>query len=132
MQTLQEILMPTSVTLPDALVKKMQTVAVPLQDTHVSVIERGIDALIEKMSGSTKVPPDAFAAAKPSVATDGHVMYSADAPPSLTFTKPLAIVLDGDALPKNELYWNLLLFRVVAKAAKKLDKAALQKALLVN
>ncbi len=128
MQSLQEILMPTTVVLPDALVTKMQRVAVPLKDTHITVIDRAVDALIEKTLGADG--PKTSATTKP--AADGSTLYPADAPPSLTFTKPLAITLAGTALPKNELYWNLLLFRVISAAAKKMDKQALRQAILVN
>ena len=74
--------------------------------------------------------PNAVAA--PATAADGNVAYRAEAPPSLTFTKPLAITLEGDALPKNELYSNLLLFRVISTAAKKMEKQALRQVILVN
>jgi hypothetical protein len=128
MYAIQETAMPITLVLPDALVKKMQTVAVPLQDTHLTVIDRAIDALIEKMSG-TGAPNTVAASA---AVADGNVVYPADAPPSLKFTKPLAIKLEGEALPKNELYWNLLLFRVIRIAAKKMEKQALRQAILVN
>jgi len=124
MYDVQETIMPTTVVLPDQLVKKMQAVAIPLQDTYLSVIERGVDVLIEQMQGSAE-PPAA-------TSSTGTVSYPADAPPSLTFSKPTAITLEGEQLPKNELYWNLLLFRVIALAATKMDEKAFRQALLVN
>jgi hypothetical protein len=128
MYALQENSMPTNVVLPDPLVAKMQTVAVPFKDTPLSVIERAVDALIEKMHGSGGTQ---YRTATPGP-SDGSVVYPAEAPPSLKFTKPLAITLEGKALPKNELYWNLLLFRVISLSAVKMDKQALRDALLVN
>jgi hypothetical protein len=60
------------------------------------------------------------------------VTYPAAAPPSLKFTKPLSIKLEGETLPKQKLYWNLLLFEVIDRAAAKMDKLALRHAILVN
>lgn len=118
--------MPTTVVLPDELTKKMQSVAIPLQDTFVSVIDRAVDALIEKQHGSK-------GAAQPAtVQTSGTVPYPPDAPPSLTFTKPIAVTLEGEVVPKQELYWNPLLFKVVGLAASKLKGPQLRQALLVN
>jgi hypothetical protein len=129
MYALQENPMPTTVVLPDPLLTKMQSVAVPFKDTPLTVLERAVDALIEKMQGSGG--PQLTAVAAPA-GSDGSVVYPAEAPPSLRFTKPLAITLEGKPLPKNELYWNLLLFRVISLAAVKMDKQALRDALLVN
>lgn len=126
--------MPTTVVLPDMLVKKMQKAAVPLQDTHLTVIDRAVDALLEKMFGSNipTMPQEAFAAAAPTPTGDSTLSYPIETPPSLTFTKPSSILLAGDFLPKNELYWNLLLFRAISVAAKKMDKQALRQAILIN
>ena len=127
MQVVQEIPMPTTVVLPDALTKKMQSVAIPLQDTYVTVIDRAVDALIEKMkSGTPSTPPSA------TQSTGGTVPYPADAPPSLTFTKPIMANLDGDPVSKQELYWNLLLFKAIGLAASKLKGPQLRQALMVN
>ena len=50
-----------------------------------------------------------------------------------TFTRPLSIKLDGKAYEKKDLYWNALLFDVVAKAATKLkSKDKLKQVILVN
>jgi hypothetical protein len=127
MYALQEIAMPATVVLPDQLVKKMQAIAIPLQDTYVTVIERAIDVLIEQTKGS---PNEAATAVAP--LSGGVGSYPADTPPSLTFTKPTAITVQGNDLPKNELFWNLLLFRVIALAATKMDERAFRQALIVN
>lgn len=126
MQVIQETQMPTTVVIPDELMKKMQSVAIPLQDTYLSVIDRAVDALIEKGHG-----PQAKAPTAPNQ-TSGTVPYPPDAPPSLTFTKPIAVTLEGEVLSKQELYWNLMLFKVVGVAAQKLKGAQLRQALLVN
>jgi hypothetical protein len=118
--------MPITVVLSDALEKKMQTVAIPLKDTYVTVIERAVDALIEKVHGPQ--PSAQPVIAEPS----GSAVYAADAAPSLTFTKPSEITLDGKPLPKQALYWNPLLFKVVSLAATKLNPLQLRQALLVN
>ena len=120
--------MPTTVVLSDQLVKKMQAVAIPLQDTYVTVIERAIDALIKQ----TQALPHEASTAVAGPVSGGIGSYSADAPPSLTFTKPTAITLAGNDLPKNDLYWNPLLFRVIALAATKMEQQAFQQALIVD
>ena len=126
MQTLQETIMPLTVIIPDALLKKLQSVAIPLVDTPLTVIERGVDALI-KVGGANVVPSAGI-----SVPNVSAMPYPADAPPSLTFTRPISISLNGKPVEKEELYWNLFLFKVVAAAATKLKGPQLQQALLVN
>src|SRR5271156_5614796 len=84
----KESAMPVTVILPDATAKKMQSVAVPLVDTYETVIERAVDALIEKVHGTSP--------AAQAVATEGTpwvLPYAAEAAPDLTFTKPTAITL---------------------------------------
>lgn len=124
MYAVQETVMPTTVVLPDQLVRKMETVAIPLRDTYVSVIERAVDALIKQGKGSD-LPPAATSSTE-------SVSYPPDAPPNLSFSKPTAITLEGEQLPKNELFWNLMLFRVVGLAATKMDEQAFLQALPVN
>ena len=58
--------------------------------------------------------------------------YPPDAPPSLTFTRPMTITLDGEPMGKQDLFWNLFLFKVIAKAASVLKGPQLRQALLVN
>jgi hypothetical protein len=58
--------------------------------------------------------------------------FPADWPPDLTFTRPTAIKLDGKDYEKKDLYWNNLLFDVVARAAQKLSTDQLKKIILVN
>ncbi|WP_461329994.1 T4SS efffector SepA family protein [Bradyrhizobium diazoefficiens] len=111
--------------LSDQFVKKMQSVAVPFVDTPLDVLERGIDLLIQQANSGLPAPSIP-------VSTSGTALHAADNPPSLTFSKPTAITLEGEQLPKKQLYWNLLLFRVIALAAPKMEKQELLHALLVN
>ena len=119
--------MPVTVVLSDAIARKMQSVATPLVDTYESVIDRAVDALIEK---NGKIAGAAVTTGTPTSA--GVIAYPMEAPPSLTFSKPTAITLNGQQLDKDELYWNLLLFKVIAIAATKLLPHQLRQALLVN
>ena len=125
MYAIQENSMPVTVTLTDTLLKKMESVAIPFVDTtHVGLIERAIDALAESKKG----PVSASVA---ETATNNGV-YPADNPPSLSFSKPTAISVEGTHLNKKELYWNLLLFRMITLAAAKLDQQQLKQTLIVN
>jgi len=127
METTQESIVPVTVILSDEIAKKMQSVATPLVDTYESVIEKAIEALIEKVHGTSQ--------AAQAVATEGTpwiLPYAADAAPNLTFTKPTSIMLEGQLLPKGELYWNPFLFKVIGVAAKKLRAEQLRQALLLN
>ena len=62
----------------------------------------------------------------------GPIAFPADGAPDLTFTRPTAIKLDGKDYEKKDLYWNNLLFDVVARAAQKLPTDQLKKIILVN
>ncbi len=96
----------------------------------MTLIERAVDALIEKTVGGDI--PASVKLGTPTATSEGNVVYPPETPPSLTFTKPLAITLEGEPLPKSDLYRNPLLFRVIGLAAKKMEKKALQHAILVN
>jgi hypothetical protein len=127
MQASQEAIVPVTVILSDETAKKMQSVAVPLTDTYETVIIRAVDALIEKVHGTSPAAQAVATAGTPWV-----LPYAADAAPNLTFTKPTAITLEGQPLQKGELYWNPFLFKVIGVAAKKLSPEQLRQALLLN
>ena len=64
---------------------------------------------------------------------DGIKVFQPDAPPDMTFTRLKSFKMDGEAVvEKAALYWNPILFAIVAKAAKKMKPDELRKHLLVN
>ena len=65
--------------------------------------------------------------------SDGIKVFQADSPPDMTFTRVKSFKMDGEAVvEKAALYWNPILFAIVAKAAKKLKPDELRKHLRVN
>ena len=59
--------------------------------------------------------------------------FSGDTPPDLTFTRILSVKSDGAFLNKSSLYWNTLMYDVVARAANKLKSPEkLKQLILVN
>lgn len=67
------------------------------------------------------------------VLSEGTVSFPPDAPPSLTFTQPKRIILDGEAFTdKSKIYWNPLLIEVIRKATNVLSKDQIKALLNVN
>lgn len=110
------------ITISNSLYEKLKSLAVPFEDTQESVIARCVDFYASSHGKATK-----------SQAGDsGPMAFPADGPPDLTFTRPTAIKLDGVTYEKKDLYWNNLLFDVVARASKKVSLDQLKKIILVN
>lgn len=59
-------------------------------------------------------------------------IFAPDSPPNMAFTRVKSFKMGDEMIGKAELYWNPILFKLVAKAAASLDTDALKKALLVN
>lgn len=95
------------------------------EDTPLTVISRCVEFYISSHGSSA---PKAVTTGVP-----GTITFPAEAPPDLTFTRPVAINLDGQPLEKKLLYWNAMMFSVVERAAKKLNSAEkLKQLILVN
>lgn len=58
--------------------------------------------------------------------------FSPEAPPSLTYTTPKKIVLNGTVFDKSKLYWNPLLFETVRQTAIALGKEKTKSLLEIN
>lgn len=58
--------------------------------------------------------------------------FPPESPPSLTYTIPKRIVLDGVVFDKSKLYWNPLLFEVVRKAAVAFGREKTKSLLEIN
>jgi hypothetical protein len=109
-----------------ALMDKLKSVAEPFIDTPETVIARCVDFYISKHSSGSYSKTE-------SGGPDSPALYAAEAAPDLTFTRLIAVTLDGVKYQKKDLYWNALLFDVVAKAAAKLKSPdKLRQAILVN
>ena len=105
--------------------EKIKGLAEPFVDTPESVLTRCVDFYIAN-HGETKAT-----AAKPESAAP--MVFPADAPPDLTFSRPVAIELDGEIFEKKDLYWNALMLDVVKRAAQKLNSPVkLKQLILVN
>ena len=99
----------------NALDERIKSHARPLIDTYESVIARAFDGY--EFAYSTSL--------------DKARAYNPAKAPSLTFTKPNRIVLNGVKLGKNDFYWNNLMYAVVREAAKKGLRPEEIKALMV-
>lgn len=99
--------MPHSIELPDDLFARLQDHAVPFIDTPVSVIERALDAL-EAGDEDPKERQREGAART----------FNPAAIPDLKFTSVLSAAVAGKALKKGECYWNTVMLRTIAAAAK--------------
>jgi hypothetical protein len=96
--------MPHDVTLSDNLFARLQSHAVPLVDSIETVIARAVDAL-EQSTAPAAAPSDARS-------------FNPAAPPNLHHTTPKQIKLNGKTFPKNETYWNYLMYACAREAAK--------------
>jgi hypothetical protein len=98
--------MTPDVTLSDGTFARLQSHAVPLVDTIETVIAKALDAL-EGLGGAPTIPASTVRAFNPA------------APPPLSFTTPKSISLDGKTFPKNQTYWNHLMYACARAAAAK-------------
>ena len=115
------------ISISQALYEKIKGLAEPFVDTPESVVERCVDFYASS---------DGAAKAGAGATTGGGaptLSFSGDNPPDLTFTRILSVKLDGVALNKSSLYWNTLMYDVVARAANKLKSTEkLKQLILVN
>ncbi|HTQ14352.1 MAG TPA: hypothetical protein VMH86_10790 [Rhizomicrobium sp.] len=113
---------------PPSLYAKLQQVAEPLVDTPLTAIEKALDFyLLHKTS------PGAAPGGGTHVGNPGIMMFAAEAPPDLSFTRPLSIEIEGRKLDRADCYWNPLLYETVRLAGRKLNDAdRLKQILLCN
>jgi hypothetical protein len=114
------------INISNALMDKLKSIAEPFVDTPETAIARCVDFYISKHGAGSYSSPESAGPEHPAV-------YLAEDAPDLTFTRLTAVTLDGVKYQKKDLYWNALLFDVVAKAAAKLKSPdKLRQAILVN
>ena len=120
-------MMPTY-SVSNALHEKIKSLAEPFVDTPESVIDRCVDFYISNNKKLNDLPPP-----EPDSPAEGEPMkFSGNSPPSLTFTKPLEIMLNGVVLSKKDTYWNNLMLAAVKKAAVTVPKEKLKRMILAN
>ena len=91
---------------------KLQGVAKPLEDTHDSVIARLLDHYVE----SFKLSIGSGDSEKRRLSET--LRFGPENTPSMAYTTLVSVLLNGSALSKAECYWNPLLARVIAEAAR--------------
>ena len=96
-----------SIELPDGLFARLQKHAIPFVDTPASVIERALEAL----EAGDEDPKGEQKQGAPRT-------FNPAAIPDLKFTSVLSASVDGKALKKGECYWNTVMLRTIAAAAK--------------
>jgi hypothetical protein len=115
-------MMPT-VSISDSLYAKLKLLAVPFEDTVETVITRCVDFYAAK---------GGLSLSESTTQADQTRNFPGDNPPDLTFSRPVAIRLDGTAFEKKDLYWNNLMFEVIRRAAKKIPTEKLKQIIVVN
>ena len=112
-----------------ALFTQLQSIAVPFEDTPESVIQKCVEFYLFNATGHKPLAQ----ATDASTSGDGaYMVVHPDAPPDLTFTRPMSIELEGKTFDKGSLYWNPLLFDLVRIAGTKVKGDKLKEMLLCN
>jgi len=86
---------------------RLQAIAIPLTDTHDSVIARLLDHWDNTKADQPKVvkPGDPIG-----THDDGRTMiFDPATPPQLNFTTPSQAIINGKKLSKGETYWNTMM-----------------------
>ncbi|HEY4123218.1 MAG TPA: hypothetical protein VGM36_01310 [Rhizomicrobium sp.] len=109
------------------LFSKLQMIAEPFVDTPETAIAKAVEFYLSHNKASAKQSPNSPS----NVGEPALLVFQADAPPDLTFTRPLSVELEGMKLPKAKLYWNPLLFEVVRIATSKTESTDKLKQLLL-
>lgn len=112
-----------------SLFAQLQSIAVPFEDTPESVVQKCVEFYL---SNATLHKPLTKTPDTPPPPDGGYMTVHPDAPPDLTFTRPMSIELEGKTFDKGSLYWNPLLFELVRTAGAKVNGDQLKQMLLCN
>jgi hypothetical protein len=112
-----------------SLFAQLQSIAVPFEDTPESVVQKCVEFYLSNATGHK---PLAKALDTPPPVDGAYMTAHPDAPPDLTFTRPMSIELEGKTFDKGNLYWNPLLFELIRIAASKVKGNQLKQMLLCN
>ena len=108
--------MNTRIEISDPTNLRLQAIATPLVDTYETVIVR----LLDHWEQSTSPLPKAIKLGDPiKTLEDGKMLFSPESPPSLGFTTPKQIIIDGVQLAKDDTYWNSLLNQMIRRVHAK-------------
>lgn len=95
---------------------RLQKLAIPLTDTHETVVSRLLDHWAASHGEQRKNP----APGKPiNTLADATKEFSAANPPDLGFTSCQQIVVDDVQLPRSETYWNSMMVAVIRRVHAK-------------
>lgn len=99
----------------DATNSRLQAIAIPLVDTHDSVIGRLLDHWEATKSNSPR-----FVKPGQPINTlgDGTMQFDPANPPSLAFTSCIQIVISGEQLAKGDTYWNTMMYHMIRTVKK--------------
>lgn len=116
------------VTLAEDVFEDLKKFAEPLVDDINSVIRRLIDAY----GGKTGAQPPAARAPAATQKTSSVMEIDPSSPPSLRYTTPTKITLDGKLFKPAETYWNTLLIEVIRTAAGLVSQKNVPDLVIVN
>ena len=115
------------ISISQPLFARLQMIAEPFIDTPETAIAKAVEFYLSNhnTTNGLNVPP--------SPSDTSLMVLLPDAPPDLSFTRPVSIELEGTKFQKSMLYWNPLLFDLVRIAASKIGSTdQLKKMLLCN
>lgn len=110
---------------------RLQAIAVPLTDTHDTVITR----LLDHWDATKTDQPKVMKPGEPTgMKDDGRTMiFDPATPPQLNFTNCLQVILNGKKLSKGESYWNTIMNHMIREVyAKGHNAQAIYDMLFVN
>jgi hypothetical protein len=114
------------ISISQPLFTKLQMIAEPFVDTPETAIAKAVEFYLSNHKTTN-------GAAHPSHSEASVMLLLPDAPPDLSFTRPVSIELEGSKFQKSMLYWNPLLFDLVRIAASKVGSTdQLKRVLLCN
>jgi hypothetical protein len=121
--------MTPQISISQPLFLKLQEMAEPFVDTPETVISKAVEFYLSNHKQGYK--PNENAQSAP--IDTGVMVFQPDAPPDLSFTRPVSVELEGVKFDKAKLYWNPLLFEIIRLAGIKLkDTDRLKQMLLCN
>jgi hypothetical protein len=110
--------MTPQINLETSTIARMKEHAVPLEDTHDSVVNRALDAL------------DALTAPKPDAS--GIRAYNPASPPPLAFTTVKSVKFKGIMLAASDAWWNPFMFMLIREARKTKSVDEVSSLLFIN
>jgi hypothetical protein len=123
-ERIEEIKMMPTINISDAILADLASLARPFVDHEPQDV---IKRLVEHFRSN------AVSVQEATELKNGIKAFQPDSPPDLTFTRLKSFKMDGEAVvEKASLYWNPILFAIVAKAAKKMKPDELRKRLMIN